>query len=137
MNIKKCDRCGKIYELDIRTIYSLIQGEYQLDLCPDCKNELVAWIKNEKVINEVKRKAKVGEYIKLINTPFSFNTIGDILKVDRIINDCFVGVTSENHIRTSCSATAIGRDPYNGCWCYSPRCYVVLENYEPSKDKNQ
>ena len=51
---KKCDRCGKLYELpkvkpDLRLI--LIQyyhpfGDERVELCNECQKELEKWLKN-------------------------------------------------------------------------------------------
>lgn len=47
----------------------------------------------------VNRKPKVGDYIRLKTKNFSFNEIGDILKVDIVKYDDFVSVYGKNHNR--------------------------------------
>ncbi len=74
---------------------------------------------------EVKRPAKVGEYIKLIRKEFSFNKKGDILHVSRIAPSGNPVVEESGHPRKP-NSNAEG-------WCYSKGCFVVLEGYKPSK----
>lgn len=59
---------------------------------------------------EVKRKANVGDYIKLTNAKFSFDEKGDILKIDGLVGCCLPYVLSKNHIKDT---------GYNGeTWTY-------------------
>jgi hypothetical protein len=69
----------------------------------------------EKTVKEVKRPAKVGEYIKLVDDGalYSFDKVGDIHKVRKLLGT-LVYVEKHDH------AYAIGD-------------YVVLENYKPYK----
>lgn len=67
---------------------------------------------------EVKRKANVGDYIKLTNVIFSFDEKGYILKIDGL-EDCLPYVLGKNHIKDTGD---------NGeKWAYSEEEYVVLE----------
>ncbi len=75
-------------------------------------------------MKEVKRKAKVGEYIKLTKKDFDFDEIGDILKVDSVRNNV-VSVLGKNHKRDT--------NHPNVEWNYETDEYVVLEDY---KEKN-
>lgn len=75
-------------------------------------------------VKEVKRKAKIGEYIKFVDIFYTFNNIGDILKIDSIDDDGCPCVKGLNHLRDT------GDDDYN--WNYrDEKVYVVLENYVP------
>lgn len=76
-------------------------------------------------VKEVKRPAKVGEYIKLNGKEFSFNEVGDILKVSRT-GDRFVCVKPEDHPRETTRLTL------SDMWNYHTNSYVVLENYVPA-----
>ncbi len=83
-----------------------------------------------KKIKEVERVARVGEYIKLKRNTYSFNEIGDILKVD-VAGNYVVGVYNENQLRE----TDVPSWASNTIWNYLPREYVVLENYIPRGSK--
>lgn len=72
-------------------------------------------------MKEVKRIAKVGEYIKLVNPQFTFDEVGDILKVDAV-NGEMAQVLGKNHLRNTGSNDQL--------WNYPKNTYVVLENYE-------
>lgn len=70
-------------------------------------------------VREVKRKAKVGEYVKIINAKNAHNNYrnGDILKI----------IDADFYVR-------YGR--YLGQFLYDTE-YVVLENYKPKENKKQ
>lgn len=76
-------------------------------------------------VREVKRRAKVGEYIKLVKIRYSFDELGQILRVDGY-NPYFdqVFVRSENHPYAH-------KDIHNMKWHYPDDYYVVLEGYKP------
>ncbi|QNO18959.1 hypothetical protein [Caproicibacterium amylolyticum] len=78
-------------------------------------------------VKEVKRRAKPGEYIKIVNPVYSFNRLGDILRIDGIHDGCSPFVYGKNHPRK----TTDDEDEWN----YSIGMYVVLENYKPQEDK--
>ena len=66
---------------------------------------------------EVKREAKVGDYIKLTKALFSFDEVGDILKIDCIEQlPCVLG---KNHLRNTWGN--------HEKWAYEETGYVVLE----------
>lgn len=75
---------------------------------------------------EVKRKANVGDYIKLTNAIFSFDEKGDILKIDGS-EGCCPYVLGKNHIKDTGD---------NGeKWSYVEEDYVVLEKEEKEMRK--
>ena len=78
---------------------------------------------------EVKRPAKKGDYIKLIEKSFSFTEVGDILKVTSVDKDGLVRVLGKDHPRDT-------EDSPVRLWSYDINEYVVLENYQP-KEKPQ
>lgn len=45
----------------------------------------------------VKRPVKVGDYIRLIEPDYSFDKVGDILKVDKVCNHEMVTIYEKNH----------------------------------------
>lgn len=76
-------------------------------------------------MREVKRKARPGEYIKLIgDAGFNFNKAGDVLKVsgEYTGSDC-VYVLEKDQPRSS------GQRPGGYKWNYLVNEYVVLEGY--------
>lgn len=75
---------------------------------------------------EVKRRANVGDYIKLTNSIFSFDEKGDILKIDGLKEDLFY-VLGKNHLRDT-------KFP-NHNWTYVEEDYVVLEREEKEMRK--
>lgn len=78
-------------------------------------------------MEEVKRKANPGEYIKLTNDArFNFNRTGDILKVHSVFESGTVGVLAKDHPRDTC-----GSGDYEWYYCISD--YVVLEGYTPEE----
>lgn len=79
-------------------------------------------------VKEVKRAAKVGEYIKIVKPLYTFNEIGDILKVDYGYRNGGVNVKVEDHPRDAYKPTG-WTDP--DTWYYGYDRYVVLENYRP------
>jgi hypothetical protein len=70
----------------------------------------------------VKRPVKVGDYIRLINTPYSFDKIGDILKVDHV--DCCAVVYQKNHPKKS---EMVIPPSSNFRWNYRNSMYEVVE----------
>lgn len=100
-------KCNPADEFDFRTgaklAFSRLMGE-------DVKTDIG--------VREVKRKAKVGEYIKVVDAHSIFGTYknGDILKVTDV---------------TSAGCECEGSDTLShGLW---HREYVVLENYKPEE----
>lgn len=77
-------------------------------------------------VREVRRKARVGEYIKLTKKSFTFNEVGDILKVSSVDNN-LVKVLAKDHPRDTDGAD------YEEDWSYTTDEYVVLERYQPPK----
>ena len=77
-------------------------------------------------VREVKRQAKAGEYIKLVRTPFSFNEVGQILRVDGVTRTCAF-VFGRNDPRAY-------EDYPDEKWHYKESEYVVLEGYQPGRD---
>lgn len=74
-------------------------------------------------MREVKREAKLGEYIKLVDAQYTFDKNGDILKIDGVNGLPYV--LGKNHKRETDFA-----DEY---WSYPKFTYVVLEDYEEEK----
>lgn len=76
-------------------------------------------------VREMKRRAKAGEYIKLVKIRYSFDELGQILRVDGY-NPYFdqVFVRSENHPYAH-------KDIHNMKWHYPDDYYVVLEGCKP------
>lgn len=74
---------------------------------------------------EIKRKANVGDYIKLTHKSYSFDKEGDILKIDGL-KGCNPYVLGENHLRYT-------KHP-NYDWTYIEEEYVVLEREEKGED---
>lgn len=104
-------KCNPADEFDFRTgaklAFNRLMGE---DVKPDDG------------VREVKRKAKVGEYIKIVDAHSIFGTYknGDILKVTDV---------------TSAGCECEGSDALSpGLW---HREYVVLENYKPEEDDSE
>lgn len=75
-------------------------------------------VKPDDGVREVKRKAKVGEYVKVVNEKSIFNTYknGEIFKVTYVTKSGCVCKNSEKQC---------------GLWHEE---YVVLENYKPEKE---
>lgn len=104
-------KCNPADEFDFRTgaklAFNRLMGE---DVKPDDG------------VREVKRKAKVGEYIKVVDAHSIFGTYknGDILKVTYV---------------TSAGCECEGSDALSpGLWHEE---YVVLENYKPEEDDSE
>lgn len=76
-------------------------------------------VKLDNGVREVKRKAKVGEYVKVVNEKSVFNTYknGDIFKVTYVTKSGCICKNSEKQ---------------SGLWHEE---YVVLENYKPEEKK--
>lgn len=100
-------KCNPADEFDFRTgaklAFNRLMGE---DVKPD------------NGVREVKRKAKVGEYVKVVNEKSVFNTYknGDIFKVNYV---------------TASGCICKNSDGDAGLWHEE---YVVLENYKPEKE---
>jgi hypothetical protein len=75
-------------------------------------------VKSDNGVREVKRKAKVGEYVKVVNEKSVLNTYknGDIFKVTYVTKSGCICKNSEEQF---------------GLWHEE---YVVLENYKPEKE---
>ena len=75
-------------------------------------------VKSDNGVREVKRKAKVGEYVKVVNEKSVFNTYknGEIFKVTYVTKSGCICKNSEKQYGL----------------CHSE--YVVLENYKPEKE---
>ena len=82
------------------------------------KNEPIP--KNTKEVKEVDRRAKVGEYVKIVEPIFSFGAYkaGEIGKVDRKLSSVDI-VTIRRMNQAVCQAE-----------------YVVLENYQPEESED-
>ena len=81
-------------------------------------------------MREVKRAAKVGEYIKLTGNSYSFNKVGDILKVSEVENSSvgLARVLVEDHPHYPSSSRQ------SGTWSYLMDEYVVLEGYKEEEN---
>lgn len=73
-------------------------------------------------LKAVKRPAKVGEYIMLTHSSYSFDRLGDVLNVDHIGEHCVQ--VKEKHLPRS-----YGCHDQGYMWNYHENCYVVLEGY--------
>lgn len=82
-------------------------------------------------MKEVKRQAKKGEYIKIIEPFFTFNRKGDILKVHKVYEER-VGVMEKDHPRSKNREDMCGEDKY--LWNYPTNKYVVLEGYRKGEN---
>lgn len=79
-----------------------------------------------KPLKAVKRAAKPGEYIVLVkNGSFSFDDIGNVMKVYKTVGEVTVCLSSE--------FVVFQEKPDKGLWSYFQDEYVVLEGYEPPK----
>ena len=78
----------------------------------------------------VKRKAKKGDYIRLTKKTFSFNEVGDILKVHEMIAG-LVEVLEKDHPRGG-SGEALGKDY---AWHYRCDDYEVIEHVKEKASK--
>lgn len=77
----------------------------------------------------VKRKPKIGDYIRLVNTDFTFDKVGDILKVDSLGIDSTVYVLGKNHKRHT-------GDP-NMLWIYLKNRYEIVERVSEQKPSDK
>jgi hypothetical protein len=69
----------------------------------------------------VNRPVKAGDYIRLIRCDYSFDELGDILKVDKVLCDSSsVHVYGKNHKRDTQTSP-------NFPWCYTAKEYEVVE----------
>lgn len=85
--------------------------------------------KDDKGEKEVRRKAKVGDYIELIEANYSFDKVGMVLKVSKVADNGSVYVMPESYpeeleVYNSWSG--------NG-WSYEKEWYKVLKDYVPPK----
>lgn len=76
------------------------------------------------------KNLKVGGYIKLTKEVYSFNKVGDILKISEVYDD-IVGVDIKDHPQRE----GVKELWYGDCWLYEENAYVVLENYKPTEVK--
>ena len=77
-------------------------------------------------VKEVKRKPKIGEYIKIIHPSWDWEQVGDILKV----SDDGAGVCQENYPADRKVVKSI-----MGHWYHPDDDYVVLEGYKQLTDE--
>lgn len=80
--------------------------------------------KDVRPLKAVKRPAKAGEYIMLTYSSYSFDRLGDVLRVDYIVETC--AQVKEKHLLRS--------NEHHGpdyMWNYLASHYVVLEGYIP------
>lgn len=50
MNAYKCDRCGEYFDPPLQEICMIHEsGRHTYDVCPNCFNEVLGYLKNEKV----------------------------------------------------------------------------------------
>lgn len=90
--------------------------------------------KDKKEVKEVKRVAKVGEYIKLTETLFTFDEVGDILKVKEVHSDKIV-VNGMDHSGLNTRNIEVYKTEDRNYW--NDDCeYVVLEGYVPENADN-
>jgi len=108
--------CNPTDTYDFEIVASLAFGRLM-----DC--EVVKVLEfEEPMVKKVKRKAIVGEYIEIVDPPFSFSKVGDILRVSIATSD-WVTVMKDDHPREINGNTVE--------WNYTESDYVVLENYSP------
>ena len=92
--------------------------------------------KKDTEVKEVKRQAKVGDYIKIVNSSANAGCYsnGDILKVYKIYSKRFNGggVFCKNKLRLPKDTPIVNDD---GNILIKNEEYVVLENYKPEEDK--
>lgn len=75
----------------------------------------------------VKRPVKVGDYIRLIRKDYSFDTVGDILKVDKVIGNgtkSGVLIYEKNHPNRK---NINDSNSPNFTWCYAHYEYEIVE----------
>lgn len=66
MNAKKCDRCGRYYDKNVRQSYILAKQQVlsdlteRIDLCKQCADELEEWFRKED-IEKVKKILEESE----------------------------------------------------------------------------
>lgn len=77
-------------------------------------------------------KVKVGDYIELISTNYTFDEVGMKLKVDRLGKNGFVYVLPTSY-PNSCRDVYKSCVSHDGAWSYKKEWYKVLENYTPPK----
>lgn len=93
-------------------------GDWCFNFCDIEKKISVIECQPSTTVREVKRPAKVGEWIKVVNADTWFNEYknGDMFKVDDLYSSREEGIISKPHHIV-------------------PREYVVLENYQPEATK--
>lgn len=69
MTAKKCDRCGKYYDiLSARSSLKFYRQQKSdiadIDLCPDCTEDLETWLRNEAVIIRVADKEENNDQLR-------------------------------------------------------------------------
>lgn len=116
---------GLVTMLNGDAIKATING---YDNVPVGRLEYVVLENYKPAVREVNRPAKAGEYIKIFKPLYTFNQVGDILKVDYTYRNGGVNVKVEDHPRDASKPTG-WTDP--DTWYYGPGRYVVLENYRP------
>lgn len=79
---------------------------------------------------EVRRKAKVGEYIKITNPIFCFDKPGDIFKVSSLPG----GVHWKDYPKDRKVSMPLDCEEF---WYHLEREYVVLEGYKPIEKKEK
>lgn len=117
-----CDRC-ETYHLNEDTLFDEESGDY---LCPHCRGLLMRERQAEASAGEwrvVSRPVRAGDYIRLIDVVFSFNTFGDILPVFAVRGDVARVRGCDHPIRTH-------RDDDEYLWNYFPSNYEVVECVE-------
>lgn len=120
--IAKCE-AGDTYDREKGMLVALAKANgYTFDDIQKMLNNAEIQGKNMQV-REVKRLAEVGEYIKLTRAEYSFNKVGDVLRVDNRINGLAIVYNSNQPRETGYNLAAD--------WGYLPHEYVVLENYKP------
>lgn len=89
--------------------------------------------KDDKGGKEVRRKAKVGDYIELIEENYSFDKVGMVLKVSKVSDDDLVYVMPESYPQGSGVYDSYSFMREDGSWGYLKEWYKVLKDYTPPK----
>lgn len=114
-------RCSPEDEFDFMVGAKLAMERLEKKLYPA---EILTPACEWKVVN---REPKAGDYIRLIRDNFSFNEIGDILKVHRVINSNTAVVLNGDHPRGGSSYKY-----HNYEWYYCKEEYEVVEKVTPN-----
>ena len=69
MTAKKCDRCGKYCNLlSARSVLKIYRQQKSnisdIDLCPDCTEDIETWLRNEAVIIRVADKEENNDQLR-------------------------------------------------------------------------